>query len=228
SRSRRPINPLFQGAYAFERVENTRLAWYARNFLVGPRAPQPEVVPTPLQKDLELIKLRLMECRSPREHDLWLHSALRVAAAMNPYLAPDDAAVVWTEIAAGRCFASLQEFQRRWIALFRAVALRDAGEPHHREDPCYEVLIALREVAVENQVRQAVHQRPRGRGGRSGVTTVAGKRRLQTIKGAGSRGAQFGVFVERDLAAEHESKALRMREREAHVRVSHLAAASFL
>ncbi|HSU64193.1 MAG TPA: hypothetical protein VLJ12_10045, partial [Burkholderiales bacterium] len=127
SRSRRPINPLFQGAYAFERVENTRLAWYARNFLVGPRAPQPEAVPTPLQKDLELIKLRLMECRSPREHDLWLHSALRVAAAMNPYLAPDDAAVVWTEIAAGRCFASLQEFQRRWIALFRAVALRDAA-----------------------------------------------------------------------------------------------------
>src|SRR5882724_3419139 len=127
SRSRRPINPLFQGAYAFERVENTRLAWYARNFLVSPRAPQPEAVPTPLQKDLELIKLRLMECRSPREHDLWLHSALRVAAATNPYLAPDDAAVVWTEIAAGRCFASLQEFQRRWIALFRAVALRDAA-----------------------------------------------------------------------------------------------------
>jgi spermidine synthase len=127
SRSRRPINPLFQGAYAFEHVENTRLAWYARNFLVSPRTPQPDAVPTPLQKDLELIKLRLLECRSPREHDVWLHSALRVAAAMNPYLAPDDAAVVWTQIAAGRCFASLQEFQRRWIALFRAVALRDAA-----------------------------------------------------------------------------------------------------
>jgi hypothetical protein len=127
SRSRRPINPLFQGAYAFERVENTRLAWYARNFLVSPRTPQPEAVPTPLQKDLELIKLRLLECRSPREHDVWLHSAIRVAKAMNPYLAPDDAAVVWTEIAAGRCFASLQEFQRRWIVLFRAVALRDAA-----------------------------------------------------------------------------------------------------
>src|SRR5438093_2016742 len=127
SRSRRPINPLFQGAYAFERVENTRLAWYARNFLVSPRAPQPEAVPTPLQKDLELIKLRLLECRAPREHDVWLHSALRVATAMNPYLAPDDAAVVWKEIAAGRCFASLQEFQRRWIALFGAVALRDAA-----------------------------------------------------------------------------------------------------
>src|SRR5256712_13604997 len=88
SRSRGPINPLFQGAYAFERVENTRLAWYARNFLVSPRAPQPEAVPTPLQKDLALIKLRLLECRAPRGHDVWLHSALRLAAAMNPHLAP--------------------------------------------------------------------------------------------------------------------------------------------
>ena len=42
ARSRRPVNPLFQGAYAFERVENARLAWYARDFLLGPRRPLPE------------------------------------------------------------------------------------------------------------------------------------------------------------------------------------------
>ena len=29
SRSRRPPNPLSKGAYAFERFETTRLAWYA-------------------------------------------------------------------------------------------------------------------------------------------------------------------------------------------------------
>src|SRR5258707_14418263 len=34
ARSRRPVNPLFQGDYAFDRVENSRLAWYARDFLV--------------------------------------------------------------------------------------------------------------------------------------------------------------------------------------------------
>ena len=32
-----------------------------------------------LQKDLELVKLRLMECREPRELDVWLQSAIRVA-----------------------------------------------------------------------------------------------------------------------------------------------------
>ena len=126
-RSRRAVNPLFQGAYAFERVENTRLAWYGRNFLVGPRIPVPEAVPTQLQKDLELLKLRLFECREPRELDVWLHSAVRVATALNPYLAPDDLALIWGRIASGWCFAYLHEFQRRWIALFRAVAARDGA-----------------------------------------------------------------------------------------------------
>ena len=98
SRSRRPVNPLYKGAYAFDRVESTRLAWYAREFLVAPRSPAPESVPTQLQKDLELVKLRLMECRDPRELDVWLHSAMRVARAINPYLAPDDAGAVWQRI----------------------------------------------------------------------------------------------------------------------------------
>ena len=126
SRSRRPPSPLYQGAYAFERLENTRLAWYARDFLVSPRTPQPQNVPTQLQKDLELVKLRLFECREPRELDVWLHSAARVAGAINPYLAPDDAGAVWDAIATRWCVRELQEFQRRWLALFRAVALRDA------------------------------------------------------------------------------------------------------
>jgi predicted membrane-bound spermidine synthase len=126
-RSRRPLNPLFKGAYAFERVENTRLAWYARDFLVGARLPPPEGVPTALQKDLELVKLRLLECRDPRELDVWLHSAIRVARAVNPYLAADDAGAIWRQIGRTRCFPELQEFQRRWIELFRAVAARDAA-----------------------------------------------------------------------------------------------------
>jgi spermidine synthase len=127
SRSRRPPNPLYKGAYAFERFENTRLAWYARDFLVSPRIPQPEGVPTQLQKDLELVQLRLLECREPRELDVWLHGAAHIARVVNPYLAPDDAGAVWDRIVSKWCHAELLEFQRRWIALFRAVALRDAA-----------------------------------------------------------------------------------------------------
>ena len=125
-RSRRPVNPLYRGAYAFERVEATRLAWYARNFLVGVR-PAPEAVPTQLQKDLELVQVRLLECREPRQLDVWLHSALRVARAVNPYLTPDDAGAVWRAVASTQCFSTLPQFQRRWIELFAAVAARDTA-----------------------------------------------------------------------------------------------------
>jgi spermidine synthase len=126
-RSRRPVNPLFEGATSFERVERTRLAWYARDFLVAPgTGPTPEAVPTTLQKDLELVKLRLLECRDPRELDVWLHSAMRVAQAMNPYLSSDDLSAVWAQFMVTRCYGTLKEFQRRWIGLFRAVAARDA------------------------------------------------------------------------------------------------------
>jgi spermidine synthase len=126
-RSRRAINPLFKGAYAFERVENTRLAWYARDFLLRPRPPVPESVPRELQKDLELVKLRLIECRDPRELDVWLHSAIRVAKALNPYLSSDDLAPVWARIIGSACYAGLADFQRRWLALFQAVGARNAA-----------------------------------------------------------------------------------------------------
>jgi hypothetical protein len=126
-RSRRAINPLYRGAYAFERVENTRLAWYARDFLLRPRSPVPESVPTQLQKDLELVKLRVLECREPRDLDVWLHSAIRVASALNPYLAPDDVGAVWGRIVGSGCYPTLQDFQRRWLALFQAVGARNAG-----------------------------------------------------------------------------------------------------
>ena len=126
ARSRRPVNPLFKGAYALERVENARLAWYARDFLLRSRAPDPEQIQAVFQKDLELFKVRLLECRQPRELDVWLHSALRVAKALNPYLAPDDVGAVWNRILASPCFAGLQDFQRRWVLLFNAVGARNA------------------------------------------------------------------------------------------------------
>jgi len=125
SRPRRPPNPLYQGAYAFERLESTRLAWYARNYLLG-ATPEPQAVPRSLQKDLELFKLRLLECRAPRSEEVWLHSALRVAETMNPYLAWEDLAPLWGRIERLPCAATLHEGQRRWLGLFRAVAMRDA------------------------------------------------------------------------------------------------------
>jgi hypothetical protein len=120
------MNPLHKGAYSFERVENARQAAYARDFLLRPVLPAPQGIPTQLQKDLEVVKLRLLECRNPRELDVWLHSLLRVAKLLNPVLPAAEAGAVWSRIAAAGCVRALHDFQQRWIGLFQAVGARDA------------------------------------------------------------------------------------------------------
>ncbi|MGQ0511459.1 MAG: hypothetical protein ACT4P9_12680 [Betaproteobacteria bacterium] len=63
---RRPVDAQHQGAYAFDRIESTRNAQYARDFLLHSKPPVPEQIAPLLQKDLEVVKLRLIECRDPR------------------------------------------------------------------------------------------------------------------------------------------------------------------
>jgi spermidine synthase len=123
---RRPVNPGNRGAENFDRIENTRLARYARDYLLNARAPEPDGIATLLQKDLELAKLRLVECREPRDQDVWLHGLLDIARLVNPYLPPEEAAAVWTRFQSSACYGTLREFQRRWIDLYGAVGARDA------------------------------------------------------------------------------------------------------
>jgi spermidine synthase len=124
---RRPPNPLHKGAYAFDRIENTRRARYARDFLVRLSPPAPQDIPPQLQKDLEVVQLRLLACREARRFDVWLHSLLRIAELVNTVLPADETVALWSRIAGASCVRSLHDFQRRWIALFAAVGARDAA-----------------------------------------------------------------------------------------------------
>ena len=124
--ARRPPNPLHKGAYAFERIEKTRQARYARDFLVRLAPPVPEGIAPQLQKDLEVVQLRLLACREARRFDVWLHSLRRIAELVNAALPPQEAAHLWARIGAAACLRTLHDFQRRWIALFDAVGARDA------------------------------------------------------------------------------------------------------
>ena len=54
--------------------------------------PSPKASRTLLQKDLELAKLRLIECREPRDQDVWLHSLLNVARTRESRTSPPDEA----------------------------------------------------------------------------------------------------------------------------------------
>ncbi len=123
---RRAPNPLHKGAYAFERIEQTRQARYARDFLVRLAPPVPQDIPPQLQKDLEVVQLRLLACREAQRFDVWLHSLLRIAELVNAVLPAPETAALWTRIGASSCLGTLYDFQRRWIALFAAVGVRDA------------------------------------------------------------------------------------------------------
>src|SRR5262249_41142604 len=124
---RRPVNPQHAGAYAFDRIESTRIARYARDFFLQARAPAPESISPALEKDLEVAKLRLLGCRDAREMDVWLHGLLNVARSITPFPPPEEARAVWARFAAAPCFAGLHEFQRDWVLLFGAVGARDAA-----------------------------------------------------------------------------------------------------
>jgi len=123
-RSRRPINPLFKGDTAFQRIDNARRARYMLDFLLGPTPPSPGGVTTAMQKDLEVVRLRLLGCRAPRDLDVWLHALLRVAGAVNPFVSAEQAGTLWAKVRALPCFATLHPFQQHWIGLFSAVGAR--------------------------------------------------------------------------------------------------------
>ena len=88
--------------------------------------PGPSGTSLQMQKDLDVVKLRLMQCRSPEKEDVWLHSLWRIAEIVNPGLAPSQAGQLWARIAQAPCYKDLARFQRQWIELFAAVGARHA------------------------------------------------------------------------------------------------------
>ncbi|MCX7893689.1 MAG: fused MFS/spermidine synthase [Burkholderiales bacterium] len=120
----RPLS--YDGGDYLERIETARRAAYARDFLVGGEPPEPAGIPAQLQKDLELVKLRALDCSEPATYDVWLRSAADVAKVLNSGLAPAEATRVWRAFAAAPCRASLSERERELFALFAAIGARDA------------------------------------------------------------------------------------------------------
>lgn len=114
------------GAEYFGKMERMRRARYARDFLAG-TMPEPTNIPYSLQKDLELVQLRLARCARPADFDSWVHAAFQVALATIPYLPAQQAQALWRRLDATPCRAALPDSQGRWLTLLRAVAERDVG-----------------------------------------------------------------------------------------------------
>ncbi|HZR67666.1 MAG TPA: hypothetical protein VFB01_01290 [Burkholderiales bacterium] len=119
--------PTELGDEFLDKAEHIRRARYARDFLLRAVPPEPRGIPRQLQKDLELVHARLIECRDPGKYDIWLHALYQVAREVNPLLGADDSAALWDRVERAPCARDLSPEQRAWIALFRAVSRHDAA-----------------------------------------------------------------------------------------------------
>jgi predicted membrane-bound spermidine synthase len=109
------------------RIELSRRAAYAREFLLKEAFPEPRGIPTQLQKDLELMRLRGIDCRDPQRFDIWRQSSYQVAKLVNSSLEASDAKAIWARMDAASCADRLDAQERDWFRLYGAIAARDAG-----------------------------------------------------------------------------------------------------
>ncbi|MBS1216548.1 MAG: Spermine synthase [Proteobacteria bacterium] len=123
--SPRPLS--FDGGDYVERIEIARRAAYARDFLLGDSPPEPRGIPAQLQKDLELVRMRALDCHDPDRYDIWLRSLADVAKVINSGLAPAELSVVWQAFARAPCIRRMSASERDLLALFTAVGIRDAN-----------------------------------------------------------------------------------------------------
>jgi spermidine synthase len=121
------VPPSLAGEDYYEKLALTRRAQYARDFLLRREGTAPLGIPRALQKDLEMTRLRLLECREPERFDIWFHSLYQVARTVNPLLSRNDGRELWERIGRSPCLGSLEALQRRWIELFAAVGRRDGA-----------------------------------------------------------------------------------------------------
>jgi len=123
-----PAESRVEGDEYLEALELTRRARYARDFLLLPTPPEPVAIPRPFQKDLELTRARLIDCRDPERSDIWFHSLYQLARTLNPMLSSKEARTVWERIERGPCSSRVTPDERQWIDLMKAVGIRSAPD----------------------------------------------------------------------------------------------------
>ncbi len=124
-RAAAPRAPSLDGDAFLERIETARRAHYARRHLLDTQAPQPRGIPVELEKNLELARMRGIECFDRQGRDVWLRALFQVQQVVNAGSTPEQAAAVWARFEAAPCAARLEEGERAWLALYGAVARRD-------------------------------------------------------------------------------------------------------
>mgnify|MGYP001469293553 CR=1 FL=1 len=117
-----------QGGLYFFRTESMFEASAARHYLLGEKSIVAEKLSPGFQRDLALVKLNMLECTQGRETEGWFDAVMTIAAKTNAHQSPTDANRMWTYLETSLCPKSLTPVRKMWLALFKAVGSRDAGQ----------------------------------------------------------------------------------------------------
>lgn len=123
--ARRP--PSFDGDDFLERIETARRADYARRYYLEAAPPEPRGIPVELEKNLELTRMRGIDCIDRHARDVWMRSLFQVQKIVNSAADPADAAAIWARFEQAPCAARLEPREREWLALYAAAARRDGA-----------------------------------------------------------------------------------------------------
>jgi spermidine synthase len=122
---RRPIS--YAGDDYLKAMELARRGAHAYAFLTGTGYPEPRSIPATLQKDLELLRLRGLDCLDSGRSDIWRQSAYQVARLVNSALTERDATAIWQRVERSPCMKLLDKEDRDWFTLYSAIGRRDAA-----------------------------------------------------------------------------------------------------
>jgi spermidine synthase len=120
------VQPSLEGAAHFDKIDGLRRAYYALGFALGKPRTDAFEIPAALQKDLEIVRRRPVDCSSPDRFNLWFNSLFQVSRAVAPLLPSAQAAAASDALTDLACAARLPAAQDAWVRLLRAVARRDA------------------------------------------------------------------------------------------------------
>ncbi len=103
-------------------------------FLGGRRTPSSLTMPASLQKDIELLKVRLLDCHARHGTNVWFHSLFRVASAINAHLPSSDLKTIWKKFRSSGCYRNMTGSQKSWLSMYQAVGSRNPQEMARRAE----------------------------------------------------------------------------------------------
>jgi spermidine synthase len=125
-----PINAQQVTANQYQIYTRAQLVGRARRireYLLTEPSSISRTMPTGLQKDVELVRVRLLDCFQKRQTDVWFSALYNVAGSVNTYLTLQELKQFWIRLESSPCHKSMTSVQRSWLALFKAVGNRDAA-----------------------------------------------------------------------------------------------------